>query len=53
MGVCFSPTDELISEIHGDINEADAKLDLPENKVYKDDNFFLTRNSVLWQQQES
>ena len=35
-------TEELIAAIHGDIEEAKKKLDLPEHLKLKEDNFFRT-----------
>lgn len=32
--------DELITAIHNDIKESNAKLDLPQNEAYKSDEFF-------------
>ncbi|XP_038077074.1 riboflavin kinase-like [Patiria miniata] len=36
----FNSLDELISAIKADIAEADRVLELPENKVFQQDNFF-------------
>ncbi|KAL8203296.1 UNVERIFIED_CONTAM: hypothetical protein K2H54_047306 [Gekko kuhli] len=36
----FDSLSALIAAIHGDIEEAKKKLDLPEHQKYKDDNFF-------------
>ncbi|XP_015264748.1 PREDICTED: LOW QUALITY PROTEIN: riboflavin kinase [Gekko japonicus] len=36
----FDSLSALIAAIHGDIEEAQKKLDLPEHQKYKDDNFF-------------
>ena len=35
-------TDALIAAINKDIEQANEKLDLPVNQVYKEDNFFVS-----------
>jgi len=43
---CVFLTDELIAAIHGDIEEAKTKLELPEHLKLKEDNFFKTSVST-------
>ncbi|KAL7884218.1 hypothetical protein AOLI_G00069880 [Acnodon oligacanthus] len=42
----FNSLEELIAAIHGDIEEAKKKLDLPEHLKLKEDNFFRTSVST-------
>ncbi|XP_030049584.1 riboflavin kinase [Microcaecilia unicolor] len=43
----FDSLDSLISAIHRDIEEAKKRLDLPEFKRLKDDNFFNTDSKIM------
>ena len=40
--VLYLFTDALITAINKDIEQANEKLDLPVNQVYKEDNFFVS-----------
>uniref|UniRef100_A0A8C2UNR4 Riboflavin kinase n=1 Tax=Chinchilla lanigera TaxID=34839 RepID=A0A8C2UNR4_CHILA len=44
----FDSLESLISAIHGDIEEAKKRLDLPEHLKLKDDNFFqLSKGKII------
>ncbi|KAG7481138.1 hypothetical protein MATL_G00063640 [Megalops atlanticus] len=43
----FDSLDALITAIHGDIEEAKRRLDLPEHVKLKEDNFFRTSTNQI------
>lgn len=43
----FDSLDSLISAIHSDIEEAKKRLDLPEFRIFKDDDFFSTYSKIM------